>query len=267
MAKVVMVMRFIGRRRYQTATLESLSRTAGGHEIRIVAIYTPTKLVGGAAVEQMMAHTDLILEKEVLVTGTDARVNQSASVAMQTLVDLAYKGRFDYYAFTEGDVLFNPNWLDKLLSLRSVVAKEIKNAPDFMGPQRVGIGCPIDMSMGWYEPIGHDGWWHKKWMAAQCYVMDAATAKEIDLGDPIYRTMEPQSGWDKEMPSGLSKKGFVHFTPRSESWAQHIGQHGVTSSPAWWFRGQGFLCDPAVYDLYEMAKEVTAEEVTAEYAR
>lgn len=287
MARIAVVMRCIGRRVYQEVTLASLRRTAGfgnprvpplitgqidglstiprgnenHHTINVYAVYTPTKLVDDNEMIRMQGKAKLFFSSIVTVPKDLENINQSAGFAMNTLVQLAEKGEHDFYCYTEGDVLFTPDWLDNLLDLRQHVASQLEEG------QKIGIGCPIDMPMDWYEPVERDRWWHKKWMAAQCYLMDAETALAIKLDDPIYQTTQPPSGWDKEMPLRLTEQGYVHFTPRGISWAQHIGYHGVTSNDHWRPLGVGFFPSPRIRDLHAMARAVSHQDIVEEYER
>lgn len=262
MARVALIMRCIGRKTYQTITLSSLHRMDGltdhRHALDVYAVFTPTKRVGVGELADMQQESSVRFVGTWIPQDGCHDVNTSAGFAMQRLVELAQEGRYDFYAYTEGDVLFNPGWLDQLLELREHVIGQLPEG------KRIGIGCPIDMAMGWYEPVEHDIWFEKKWMAAQCYVMDQEAALQIKLDDPIYS--QPASGWDKEMPSRLSEQGFVHFTPKGESWAQHIGFYGVTANGRWPL-GVGFEPAQSVMDLWLKAYDVTRQEIVEEYER
>lgn len=279
MARLALVVRAIGRKTYQTVTLASLRRTAGfadshRHTINVYVIFTPTRLVGLPELHGMEEEAKLCFSDVVTVTGEQADINRSAGVAMAYLQKLAERNEHDLFGYSEFDVLFNPDWLDRLLELGESPARFARNAyraddPILPGvapasPLCPGIGCPIDMPMGWYEPVEHDTWWEKKWMAAQCYVMNRDAALHIQLDDPIFR--QPGCGWDKEMPSRLTEQGFVHFTPKGQSWAQHIGFYGVTANGNWPL-GVGFMPDERVNDLWLQAYAVTRKEVAEEYER
>lgn len=261
-ARVALIIRLIGRRIYQWVTFRSLRLMDGPERIDLYGLFTPTKNIDRHEINSIIRQADASCCKIWTTTPDKENVNLSAHTAMVKLVSLACDGDYDYYGYTEGDILCLPNWLDELLALRDIVKHETE-AQGF----RVGIGAPIDMQMDWYEPQERSFYWRKKWMAAQLYLMDREAALHIKLDDPIWKVVQPPSGWDKEMPSRLDEQGFVNFTPKGISWIEHIGLHGVTSSPNWWPHATGFHVTEPVRELYDLAMGDTSEQVKADYER
>lgn len=257
------IVRVMGRPRETRCTLNSLALTRGIERLNVNILYAgpfdgeikpePRGLAfldmkgyqrvfdEPMDVDQLIADSGLknvtVIEEQHLVGGA-----QPMGLAFRMYQHVA--ALYPWYLWVEGDILFNPSWLEQTLAMY----EEAK--PHF----KVGIMQPCRLTARHYhdvDPGEQFSFWTRHAQPGPCWLMPREAVGVLDLKKKNWYIGRSS---DLESSAKMTTSGFTNLCPK-KSVVQHIGRKGgYSTGEGKWLKygrgGVGFAPEPEVEDLW-----------------